>query len=164
MNVIVNVAKDWAIGKDGDLLAHIKADMQFFRKHTTGNVVVMGRKTLESFPGQNPLPDRVNIVITRNEDYHKDGVTIVHSVEEAVKECEKYTDKAIYVIGGETIYRQMLSYCDTAYITKMDTTFEADTYFPNLDQDAQWEMAEEGEPQEFSKGTFRFTTYKRKTV
>ena len=161
MHVIVNVAHDWGIGKDGDLLAHIKADMQFFRKKTMGNVVVMGRKTLESFPGQNPLPDRVNVVITKNKEYQKEGVIVVHSIAEAVEKCKEFTEKEIFVIGGETIYQQMLPYCETAFITKMDVTFAADTYFPNLDESEMWEMVEEGEKQEFSKGTFRFTTYQK---
>ncbi len=134
MNLIVAVDKNWAIGKNNRLMWSIPADMKFFRETTKGNVVIMGRKTLESFPQGQPLKNRVNIVITRNPGYKVKGAVVVHSVEEAVEEARKYKGE-IYVIGGESIYREMLSLCDTALVTKIDHAYDADTYFPNLDQD-----------------------------
>ena len=139
MNLIVAVDKNWAIGKNNRLMWSIPADMKFFRETTRGNVVIMGRKTLESFPQGQPLKNRVNIVITRNPGYKVKGAVVVHSVEEAVEEARKYEGE-IYVIGGESIYREMLSLCDTAFVTKIDHAYDADTYFPNLDQDEEWRM------------------------
>ena len=104
MNIIVAADKNWAIGKDNKLLVSIPADMKFFRETTKGNIVVMGRKTLESFPQGQPLQKRVNIVISKNPDYQVKGAVVVHSVEEAIEECKKY-DGEVYVIGGESIYR-----------------------------------------------------------
>ena len=116
MNLIVAVDKNWAIGKNNRLMWSIPADMKFFRETTKGNIVIMGRKTLESFPQGQPLKNRVNIVITRNPGYKVKGAVVVHSVEEAVEEARKYKGE-IYVIGGESIYREMLSLCDTALVT-----------------------------------------------
>ena len=112
MNLIVAVDRNWAIGKDNKLLVSIPDDMKFFRETTTGKVVVMGRKTLESFPNSKPLPNRVNIVITRDMNYDAKGAVVVHSKEELDKELEKYNSDDIYIIGGESIYRLMLDECD----------------------------------------------------
>ena len=132
MNLIVAVDSNWGIGKDNKLLVSIPADMKFFRTTTSGKVVIMGRKTLESFPNGLPLKNRVNIVITGNKDYKvKDGV-VVHSVEEALQEAGKYPSEDVYVIGGDSIYRQMLPYCSKAHVTKIDFAYQADTFFPNL--------------------------------
>ena len=137
MNIIVNVSKSWGIGKDGDLLFHIKGDMKFFKETTINNVVVMGRKTLDSLPNGLPLKDRVNIVLTRNRDFSRDGVVVVHSVDELLEEIKKY-DTEIFVIGGGEIYNMLLPYCDKAYITKVDSDKEADAFFVNLDEDDTW--------------------------
>ena len=99
MNLIVAVDRNWAIGKDNKLLVSIPDDMKFFRETTTGKVVVMGRKTLESFPNSKPLPNRVNIVITRDMNYDAKGAVVVHSKEELDKELEKYNSDDIYIIG-----------------------------------------------------------------
>ena len=160
MNLIVAVDKNWAIGKNNKLMWSIPADMKFFRETTKGNVVIMGRKTLESFPQQQPLKNRVNIVITKNPDYKVKDAVVVHSVEEAVEESKKY-DAQVYVIGGESIYRAMLEYCDTALVTKIDHAFDADTYFPNLDQDEQWEMTKISEEQTCFDLEYYFTVYER---
>ena len=117
----------------------------------------MGRKTLESFPGGRPLKNRKNIVITRNPFYEKEGVVVVSTVDAAI---EQAGDEDAYVIGGGSIYRQLIDYCDLAYVTKIDAEFDADTFFPNLDADPRWEMAEEGEAREHEGLRFRFTTYK----
>lgn len=160
MNVIVAVDKNWAIGKDNRMMWSIPADMKFFRETTKGNIVIMGRKTLESFPQGQPLKNRVNIVITRKKDYKVKGAVIVHSVEEAVKEAKKYEGE-LFVIGGESIYRAMLAYCDTAYVTKIDHAFDADTYFPNLDEDKEWQMITISEGQTCFDLEYYFTVYER---
>lgn len=159
MNLIAAVDRNWAIGKNGNLLVSIPEDMKLFRSETTGKVVVMGRKTLESFPGGNPLKNRTNIVITGNSDYIKEGVTVCHSVEEALEELKKYEDEDIYIIGGESIYRQFLPYCSTAHITKIDFAYEADTYFPNLDEDGNWKVTESSEEKTYFDLEYYFLKY-----
>ena len=161
MNLIVAVDKNWAIGKNNRLMWSIPADMKFFRETTRGNVVIMGRKTLESFPQGQPLKNRVNIVITRNPGYKVKGAVVVHSVEEAVDEARKYEGE-IYVIGGESIYREMLSLCDTAFVTKIDHAYDADTYFPNLDQDEEWRMTKISEEQTCFDLEYYFTVYEKR--
>ena len=161
MNLIAAVSSTWGIGKDNDLLFHIKEDMKFFKETTINNVVVMGRKTLDSFPNGNPLKERVNIVITRNKDFKRDGVVAVHSIEELLEEIKKYNDE-IFVIGGGEIYNSLLPYCDTAYITKVNADKEADTFLPNLDEDSSWSIVSESELFDNGKVTYRFVTYKRK--
>lgn len=159
MKLIVAVDRNWAIGNEGKLLASIPEDMKFFRTTTTGNVVVMGRKTLESFPGKKPLKNRVNIVLTRDEGYTADGAVIVHDIEELLAKLKDYSDKDIYVIGGGTIYNQLLKYCDTALVTYIDDEFKADTYFPNLDKDESWKMADSGERKEHEGTVYYFRRY-----
>ena len=134
MNLIAAVDKNWAIGRNNKLLVSIPDDMKFFRETTTGKVVVMGRKTLESFPGKKPLKNRVNIVLTGDRSYQADGAVIVHDMEELHEELKKYPSEDIYVIGGESIYKQLLDECDVAHITKIDFAYEADAWFPNLDE------------------------------
>ncbi len=160
MKLIVAVDENWGIGFKNELLVRIPADQRFFRETTTGNVVVMGRKTLDSFPGGKPLKDRVNIVLTKENRESVNGEIIVHSVEETLEEVKKY-DEEIYIIGGETIYRQFLPYCDEAYVTKIEYKYEADAYFPNLDKDEEWEMVEESEEQTYFDILYTFTKYKR---
>lgn len=160
MNLIVAVDKNWAIGKDNKLLVSIPADMKFFRETTKGNIVVMGRKTLESFPQGQPLQKRVNIVISQNKDYQVKGAVVVHSIEEAVEEAKKY-EGDVYVIGGESIYRAMLPYCKTALVTKIDHAYAADTYFPNLDEDPEWELTGETEEQTYFDLEYVFRKYER---
>lgn len=161
MNLIVAVDNNWAIGNKNKLLISIPADMKNFRTLTTGNVIVMGRKTLESFPQGQPLKNRVNIVITRNPSYKVKDAVVVHSVEEAIEESRKY-DGDVFVIGGESIYRAMLPYCDTALVTRIDYAYEADTWFPNLDEDEEWELTDEGEEQTCFDLEYAFTRYERK--
>lgn len=161
MKLIVAADRNWAIGKNNKLMWSIPADMKFFRETTQGNVVIMGRKTLESFPQGQPLKNRVNIVITRNPSYKVKDAVVVHSVEEAIEESRKY-DGNVFVIGGESIYRAMLPYCDTALVTRIDYAYEADTWFPNLDEDEEWELTDEGEEQTCFDLEYAFTRYERK--
>ncbi len=163
MNLIAAVDRNWAIGLKNRLLTSIPNDMKFFRETTTGHVVVMGRKTLESFPGQRPLPNRVNIVLTSKEDYKagKDAL-VVHSLEELREELKKYPSEDIYVIGGESIYKSLVDECDRAYITKIDYEFEADAYFPSLDEKPEWEISYESEEETCFDLEYHFLTYEKK--
>ena len=161
MQAIVAADNNWGIGYQNRLLVSIPSDMKFFRQKTTGNVVVMGRKTLESFPNGLPLKNRVNIVLTKNKNYQVKDAVIVHSEEELLEELKKYPSEKIYVIGCESIYKMMLPYSDTVYVTKLDRAFQADTYFPNLDQMEDWKMTEEGEEQTCFDLEFAFTKYER---
>lgn len=163
MIAIAAVSKDWAIGKDNKLLFSIPEDMKFFRQTTKGHVVVMGRKTLESFPGGKPLPGRTNIVLTRSRNYDAKGAVVVSSVKE-LKDCLKdYPHEKIFVIGGGSIYKELLPLTDTAFITKVSEHAAADTYFPNLDEDDKWEVADSSDEFEYDGLKFRFLTYRRKT-
>lgn len=161
MKAIAAVDKNWAIGNKNRLLTSIPADMQFFREKTNGHVVVMGRKTLESFPNGLPLKNRTNIVLTANRSYQVKGAVIVHTQEELLEELKNYDSEDIYIIGGESIYRMMIPYCDTAYITKIDHAYEADTYFPNLDEMEDWKMTEESEEQTCFDLEYAFTKYEK---
>ena len=162
MKAILSADKNWGIGYQNKLLVSIPSDMKFFRETTTGNVVVMGRKTLESFPNGLPLKNRVNIVLTGNQSYQVKDAVIVHSQDELLEELKKYDTERVYVIGGESVYRMMLPFCDTVFVTKIDRAFQADTFFPNLDEMEEWEMTEEGEEQTCFDLEFRFTKYERK--
>src|SRR5690554_5486457 len=132
MNLIVAVDKNWGIGYQNKLLVRIPADQRFFRDETINKAVIMGRKTLESFPGGRPLKDRLNVVITSDPDYRVSDAITVNSIEKALDVVKDYKTEDVYVIGGESIYRQMLPLCDIAHVTKIDYAYNADTYFPNL--------------------------------
>ncbi len=139
MEMIVAVYDDWGIGRDGTQPIALSADRKFFREMTRGCMVIVGRRTIADFPGQKPLPGRVNVALTR-QDVEISGFTVCHSPEEAA-ELAKTAQRAM-VIGGGSVYKQMLPYCDTAYVTKVHCTIESDTYFPNLDEDPAWFLAE----------------------
>lgn len=162
MNVIAAVDNRWAIGKGNKLLVSIPADMKYFREMTTGHVVVMGRKTLESFPNKKPLPNRVNIVMTRDASYAADGAIIVHSEEELTEALAPYDTKDIFVIGGQSIYDLLIDKCDVAYITKIDYVYDADAYFPNLDERTGWSVAEESEEQTYFDLAYKFMRYEKR--
>lgn len=163
MNLIVAVDNNWAIGNKNKLLNSIPEDMKFFRTTTTGKVVIMGRKTLESFPGGLPLKNRINIVISSRADYKVKDAIVVSSIEQALEEAGKYATEDVYVIGGERIYRQMLPYCDVAHVTKMNYAYEADTWFPNLDKDLEWEVVARSEERTYFDLEYEFDMYVRKT-
>ena len=161
MNLIVAVDKNWAIGLSNKLLVSIPADMKFFRETTSGKVVAMGRKTLESFPGGQPLKNRTNTVLTKDLNYKVKDAVVVGTLEEMVEELKKYPSEDIYVIGGESVYRQLLPYCDTAYVTKIDHIYEADTFFPNLDEMKDWKMTGVTEEQTYFDLEYVFAKYER---
>ena len=161
MNLIVAVDKNWAIGNDNKLLVSIPQDMKFFRETTMGKVVVMGRKTLESFPGGQPLKKRTNIVLTRDKNYSVKDAIVVHNIEELLEELKKYEQEEIYVIGGESIYRALLPYCNLAHVTKINHAYAADTYFPNLDEMEDWEITGVSDEQTYFNLEYEFVRYER---
>ncbi|NLP34564.1 MAG: dihydrofolate reductase [Clostridiales bacterium] len=162
MNLIVAVDKNWGIGYQNKLLVRIPADQRFFRNETINKVVIMGRKTLESFPNGLPLKQRLNIVITSDKNYKVKDAVVVHSVEEAVDVAKEYATEDVYVIGGATIYEQMLNLCDTAHVTKIDYAYNADTYFPNLDENEEWVLTGESEEQTYHDLIYTFCKYERR--
>lgn len=157
MNVIVAVDENWAIGKDGDQLVYLKEDLKRFRTLTGGHTVILGRKTLATFPGGRPLKNRRNLILSRNPQFQAEGAEVFSSVEELVKQA----DKDAFVIGGASVYEQLLPYCDTAYITKIHAAFPADTYFPDLDRSDQWQVTEESESLEQDGISYHYVTYSR---
>lgn len=159
MKAIVVVDENWNIGRDGGLLVHLPGDLKYFKEKTYGKTVVVGRKTLESFPGAKPLPGRTNIVLTRNADYKPDGCIVYHSKEELLKAL---ADEEVYIAGGETIYRQFLEECETFYVTKIYDSFPADSSFPNLDRIGDMEIVWKSEMQEEKGIKYQFFKYMRK--
>lgn len=161
MNLIAAVDKNWAIGKNNQLLVRIPMDQKFFRETTTGKVVVMGRNTLESFPGGVPLKNRTNIVLSRNPKYQVKDAIVVHSMEELHEELAKYNSEDIYIIGGEQIYNALVDECDVAHITKIEYAYDADAYFPNLDEKPEWRITADSEEQTYFDLEFFFYKYEK---
>ena len=159
MELIVAVYDDWGIGCEGTQPVALSADRKFFRETTRGAMVIVGRRTIADFPGQKPLPGRVNVALTR-QDLDIPGFTVVHSPEEAL-ELAKTAQRAM-VIGGGAVYRRMLPYCDTAYITKVHCTVPCDTYFPNLDAMDDWYLAETIQSGDENGIAYDICLYKRK--
>lgn len=162
MNIIVAVDKNWGIGYQNKLLVSIPEDMKFFRSETSGKVVVMGRKTLESFPNGLPLKNRTNIVLTKNQNYKAKDALILHSVEEVLEELKKYPTEEVYIIGGDSIYKEFLPYCDVAHVTRIDHAYEADAFFPNIGQMPEWVLTGESEEKTYFDLEFTFCRYERR--
>ena len=164
MIAIAAVDKNWAIGRQGALLVSIPADQKNFRNLTMGKTVILGRKTLATFPGGRPLAGRRNIILTRDKAFSAPGALIAHSVEEAAAMAREdgTPEDGIFVIGGSSVYSAMLPYCDKAITTKIDLSYEADAYFPNLDAMDDWEIADESEEQTCFDIIYYFVTYTRK--
>ena len=162
MNLIVAVDENWGIGNKNELLIRIPADMKMFRQETTGKVVVLGRKTLETFPGGRPLKERKNIILSSNKEYKVKDASVVSSLEELLEELKPYKEEDIYIIGGESVYRQLLPYCKTAHVTKIDRAYEADAHFPNLDLDEEWQITASSDEQSYFDTTYAFVKYERK--
>lgn len=160
MNAIVVVDENWGIGKDGDLLVHLPGDLKYYKSKTIGKHIIVGRKTLDSFPGGNPLPGRTNVVVTRNTRFEKNGCVICHSLEDAVQAVRDFNDEDVFVAGGAEIYREFFSLCDTFYVTKIYRAFEADSFFPNLDE-KDFAITWESDIQEEKGIQYRFLKYVR---
>ncbi len=161
MNLIVAVDENWAIGNKNELLITIPADHKFFRQETTGKVVVLGRKTMETFPQGLPLKNRTNIIMSTNKDYRVKDAVVVHDLEELLAELSKYDGKDVYVVGGESVYRLLLPYCDTAHVTKINHAYAADAYFPNLDEMPEWRITADSEEQTYFDITYHWLKYER---
>lgn len=161
MKAILSADRNWGIGYQNKLLVSIPSDMRFFREMTEGKVIVMGRKTLESFPNGLPLKKRINVVLTHDRSYQVKDAVIVHDKNELMEELKKYQED-IFVVGGGSVYELLLPYCDTAYVTRIDMSYQADTFFPDLDQDPEWELTEESDEQTCFDIEFTFTVYRRK--
>lgn len=161
MNVIVCADANWGIGNRGELLVNIPADKRMFKERTMGGVVLGGRKTMEGLPGGTTLAGRTNVVLTRRQNYTYGDALIVHSVEEALQELSRYRTQDIYIIGGGDVYRAFLPYCDTAYVTRVDYVYQADTFFPDLDEDDGWVMTHDSEEQTYYDLEYYFTIYQR---
>lgn len=160
MKMIAAVDRNWSIGKDGNLLVRIPEDQKFFKRMTLGKTVVMGRKTLDSLPGGRALKDRVNLVLTRDPDFARENVTAVHSVEEALSLLSGLPADQVMIIGGESVYRAFLPYCDGAWITMVGAAFDADCRIPDLDQESGWTLVSETEPAEHNGLRYTFREYR----
>lgn len=165
LKAIVAVCEDWGIGRDGDMVVSNRADMRHFVRCTKGHAVIMGRKTLESFPGGRPLKGRRNIVLTRGAEFTREGVEVANSLDEALA-LVNGEDEA-WVIGGAEVYRQLLPFCHEAVVTKNGCVHPADAFFPNLDTDSAWAVVGESDsaviqPGEGDEGvSYQFVTYRR---
>ena len=162
MKCIAAVDSNWAIGFKGKLLVSIPNDQKMFRNETTGKVIVLGRKTLETFPNGLPLKNRTNIILSHNRDYKVKDATVVHDDEELFALLKQYKSDDIYVIGGQSVYERYYRYCDGAIITKIDQAYESDAFFPNLDEDDDWEMVAESEEFTYFSVEYTFREYKNK--
>ena len=163
MKAILHADKNWGIGKNNSLMFRIPADMKFFKETTTGNVVVMGSNTLKSFPQGKPLKDRVNIVFYPEGDERED-CKVVRSLQELFAEIKKYPPEKVFVIGGQMTYKTLLPYCDEVLVTKVEAEGDADVFFENLDENENFKLVCESEPQETNGYTIKFTTYKNLCV
>lgn len=166
MNIILAADRNWAIGKDNDLLIHLPGDLKYFKKMTTGKTVIMGRKTLESLPGGKPLPNRRNIILTRSDDFQVSGAEVLNSVEDVlhlIKSGNLKSDEA-FVIGGADIYKQMMPYCDKFYITKIEAELPADRYFVDLDEVNDLKITWTGPIEEYKGTKYQYVLYERRTI
>ncbi len=162
MNLIAAVDSNWAIGYKNSLLVRIPRDQQMFREMTEGKVIVTGRKTLETFPQKQPLKNRVNIILSRDKNYAVKGAIVVHSIDELMEELKGYAAEDVYVVGGASVYEQLLPYCNTAHITKIDYAYQADVFLPRLDEMPEWELTADSEEQTYFDLEYYFLKYERK--
>lgn len=161
MNMIAAVDNRWAIGWKGQLLVRIPNDQKHFREETMGKVVVYGRRTLQTFPQGMPLQGRTNIILSGQPGYQVKNGTVVRSLEELFERLEAYPPEDVYCIGGESVYRQLLPYCDTAHITRIDHVYEADAHFPDLDHDPEWAITADSDEQTYFDIAYTFPKYER---
>lgn len=161
MQAIVAVDANWAIGNKGSLLVSIPNDHKMFRRETQGKILIYGRKTLSTFPMEQPLSGRRNILLSSNPDYTVRGAEVVHGIEELLELVRDEDPEDLVVIGGASVYRELLPYIDTVHVTRIDYRYEADAYFPNLDEDPEWEITDEGEEQTYFDLAYTFVKYER---
>ncbi|MDD3165747.1 MAG: dihydrofolate reductase [Oscillospiraceae bacterium] len=159
MNCIVNVTEDWGIGCEGKLLVSVSADLKRFRQLTTGKTVILGRKTLATFPGGRPLKNRTNLVLTHDPDFAAEGAVAAHNLQELLTIASQQPAQSVCVIGGESVYRALLPYCRTAQVTKTLGRYPADAFFPNLDALANWHVTAQSETMEENGVRFCYVDY-----
>lgn len=164
MKAIVAVDSNWGIGCNNELLQMIPEDMKFFKEKTLNKVVIMGRATFESLPGKKPLKDRVNIVLSKNEKFFNKDIIIARSIEEILDLTANYKSEDVFVIGGESVYRQFLPYCSQAYVTKINNVYLADKYFINLQEEKTWILSELSENKQYNNIEYRFAKYINKEL
>ncbi len=160
MKCIAAVDSNWAIGFKRKLLVSIPNDQKMFRNETTGKVIVLGRKTLETFPNALPLKNRTNVILTHDPSYSAGDAIIVHNDGELFDLLKKYDSDDIYIIGGESVYKRYYKYCDSAIITKIDQAYESDAFFPNLDEDDDWTVVAESEEMTYFSVEYTFKEYR----
>lgn len=157
MKAIVAVDENWGIGREGGLLCHLSADLRRFKALTMGHPVILGRKTMATFPGGRPLPGRANLVLSRDRSFHPEGVEVYRDLDSLLASAPEDS----FVIGGESVYRQLLPRCEEVYVTKIGASFPADAFFPDLDGDPAWQVVREEPPLEEGGISFRYVTYRR---
>ena len=162
MKAIVSVDKNWGIGYKGSLLVKIPEDMRFFKQTTIGQVIIMGRGTFESLPGQKPLPERINLVLSTKDLKQHSGILVCHSLRELAETLKKYPGKEVFLIGGEEVFQQLLPYCTEVYVTKIENTYPADRFFPNLDETETWDLVAAGPPKNHQGLEYCFTVYRNR--
>lgn len=158
MNAIVCADRDWGIGREGALLVRISADLKRFKALTLGHPVILGRKTLATFPGGRPLPGRRNLVLSRDPDFHPEGAEVIRDLESLLAAAPADS----FVIGGGEVYRQLLPRCAAAYVTRLSEAYPADARFPDLDADPAWQIQESEGPLAYEGGLFQYVTYHRR--
>lgn len=161
MRLISAVDRHWAIGNQGKLLVSIPQDQKRFRDQTIGGAIIMGRKTFESLPGQQPLYGRMNVILTNNKDYKVKNAVVCHSVEEVLEAVKDVPENQVSVIGGESIYRQFLPYCTEADVTWIDFTYSADTFLPKLEETDGWKLVSESDEQTYFDLCYTYRLYRR---
>lgn len=161
MNLIVAADEKWGIGRNGGLLTHLSADLKYFKERTIGKTVVMGRKTLESLPGSKPLPHRKNVVLTGNPSYEKEGCVIVHSMNELMTVCADLPSEDVMIIGGASLYNELMEKCESLFITKIYDDLGADVFIKNVDELDSFEVVWKSDVIEENDIKFQFLEYKR---
>ncbi len=159
MKAILSADLNWGIGLGGKLLQRVPEDMRFFKQMTTGRVVVMGKETFKSLPGRQPLKGRVNIVLSKNECFDDERLIVCRSLDELFHSLRIYHSEDVFVIGGESVYAQLLQYCSEVYATRFEEIFEADRHFPNLDVMENWELVSKSAQSHFKGLYFRYLKY-----
>ena len=162
MNILVTVDERWGIGNYDKLLVQIPKNQKLFMEETAGKVVVVGRKALQNFPQGMPLQGRTTIVLSENKSFKVKGAAVVHSLEELLKELKKYPDEDIYIAGGESVFSQLLPYCNVVHVTKIDNAYAANKHFPNLDKMPEWTITAESDEQTYFDIAYEFLRYERK--
>ena len=168
MKLIVAVDREWGIGYRGELLATVKEDLAHFRELTVGKTIVYGSSTLRTFPNGRPLKNRINLILSTNPNFKPEGAVVLHSVEKLIAYEKAHPEEDIVVVGGASVYKQLIPYCETAYVTRFDASFEKDAYFPNLDENPSWQCISVSETH-YSNGAtdtedrmpYCFTEYRR---